>query len=137
MNEVDFETLIEHEELDVLFACETPKMRWRSGIVSPLKFECSLISLEVHKRRQRGSDGIGIAFLTKHKDLLRRESAYEKKHLKMLQVRYANLKIVGLYAFSSASAQKWFATNAALKCLHAKFGMKALESGIYDNPILS
>lgn len=49
MRAVNVESFIAHEELDVLFACETLQRRWKSGIIPPLKFEGSTISMPDHK----------------------------------------------------------------------------------------
>lgn len=65
---------------------------------------------------------MGTAFLTKRKDLLKRASAYEESKWKMLEVRHTKVRLVGLYATQSASAQDWLYINAALKILRVKRG---------------
>lgn len=65
---------------------------------------------------------MGIEFLSKRQGLFRRESTHEGNHWQMLEMREEKLRIVGLYAFPSASAQEWIDSNATLKRLLAKGG---------------
>ena len=39
------EALFAHEEIDVLFVCETKQQRWPSGAVKPLVFDGSIIAM--------------------------------------------------------------------------------------------
>lgn len=55
--------------------------------------------------------------LYKHRGLLKRESAHEGKHSKILEVRHANIIFTGLYASFSASAHEWMDIDDLLKCL--------------------
>ena len=71
----DVDALFAHENIDVLFVCETKKQRWESGSVKPLHFDGSVISMTPQTKRRNKRDGIsmGIAFLYKRRGLLRRE----------------------------------------------------------------
>ena len=120
--EVDVETLFVQEEPDVLFVCETFQTRYKSGIIQPLAFEGSVISMPAHSIRRGGRPSMGIAFLDKRKGLLRRVSAHEGRSWQMLEVSNDNIRFVGLYASPSASKQEWLDINAALKRLRVKRG---------------
>lgn len=65
---------------------------------------------------------MGFDFLTKQRGRFRREREPEGKHWQMLEMSHANLRIVGVYASPSATAQKWIDINAALKRLRTKRG---------------
>ena len=118
----DVETLFAQEEIDILFVCETFQRRFESGIILPLNFAGSVISMPAHKNLRGGRPSMGIAFLAKQKGLLRRESAQDGNKWQMLEVRHANVRLVGLYASPSASTNDWRDINAALKRLRAKGG---------------
>ena len=42
------EALFAHEQIDVLFVCETKQQRWPSGSVKPLEFDGSIIAMSAH-----------------------------------------------------------------------------------------
>ena len=42
---MDVDTLFKHEDIDILFACETKKQQWASGAMQQLDFEGSIISM--------------------------------------------------------------------------------------------
>lgn len=67
MREVDVETLIAYEEMDVLFVREALQKRCKSGTVPPLKFEEIVISMPVQKRLRRCRASMSFAFLKKQK----------------------------------------------------------------------
>lgn len=79
----------------MLFECETLRRILRSGIILPLKFGGCVISMAAHKRMHQSKTIMGIAFLTKHKGLLKRESAHDRKSWHMLKLRHAKLRIAG------------------------------------------
>ena len=72
------EALFAHEEIDVLFVCETKQQRWPSGSVKPLDFDGSIIAMSAHAKTRGRRQGIsmGIAFISKRPGLLRRDGAY-------------------------------------------------------------
>ena len=120
--EVDVETLFAHEKPDVFFVCETFQTRYKSGIIPPLAFVGSIISMPDHSSRRGCRASMAIAFLTKRKGLLRRVSAHEGRSWQMLEVSNAKIRFVGLYASPSASKQEWLDINSTLKRLRAKQG---------------
>lgn len=61
----EVEALLANEELDVLLVCETLQKRLQPGIIPPLKFSGSLISMPAKKKSGRGMPGMEIAFFTK------------------------------------------------------------------------
>ena len=71
------EALFAHEQIDVLFVCETKQQRWPSGSVKPLEFDGSIIAMSAHAKTRGRRQGIsmGIAFLSKRPGLLRRDGA--------------------------------------------------------------
>ena len=93
------EALFAHEEIDVLFVCETKQQRRPSGSVKPLD-------------------------LSKRPGMLRRDGACQssRNKLQILVVRHADVRIIGVYASPSASAADWAELNTELKSLRAKGG---------------
>lgn len=63
-----------------------------------------------------------IAFLRKHKDLIRKEIAHEGGHWQILEMRPSIIIIVGFYASPSASTQEKMDIKAVFKRLCAKRG---------------
>lgn len=120
MRAVYLEYLIAHEELDALFVCETLQSRCKSGIIPPLKFEGNIVSMPAQKRSRCGRESMGNAFITKKKEIPRKESAPQGNHWQVLEVRHAKIRLVGLYASPSATAQEWTDINVALKRIRSK-----------------
>lgn len=132
MRTANVESLIAHEQVDVLFVCETLQRRWKSRIVPPINFEGIIISMPAHKPRRSGRPNMGIAFLFKWRGLLRKQSTFEGKYWQMLEVRHANLKVVAYKPTTSKllvymhppahqhKARNWMDINASLKRLRAK-----------------
>lgn len=57
----------------------------------------------------------------KQRILLQKKSALEVvKHWQMLEVRHANIRLVGVYESPSDTAKKWTDINVALKRLREK-----------------
>lgn len=115
-------SFITHEKMDVLFVFEKLQRRWKSGIILPLKFEGSIISMPDHKPRKCGKPSIGIVFLSKQRGLFRKKSARDGKKWQMIEMRHKSIGLVGLYDYFSASAQVWNYFKVALKRISAKEG---------------
>lgn len=122
MRAADVESLIAQEELYVLLVSETLQRLWKSGIVSPFRFQGSIISMHAHKKHKLERPSMGITFLTKQTEMMERESAQKGGTWKMLEMRYRNLQLLGLYASPSATAQDWRDVTTALNQLRAKRG---------------
>lgn len=103
MRELDVKTFIAQNELDVLFVYETLQRRIKSCILLPLEFEGSVIVMPAHNNMRRGRSSMGNAFLEKHKGLLLKESAQEERKWQMLEVRHANIRLVGMYSSPSVT----------------------------------
>ena len=73
------EALFAHEEIYVLFVCETKQQRWPSGSVKPLEFDGSIIAMTAHAKTRGRRKGIsmGFAFIRRRHGLLRRDGAYQ------------------------------------------------------------
>ena len=122
----DVDALFAHEEIDILFACETKQQRWKSGAVKRLHFDGSIISMTAHEKSSGKRRGVsmGIAFLSKRPGMLRREGAIQSKRNKwqILVVRHADIRFIGVYATPSATAADWAELIGELKHLRGKGG---------------
>jgi len=122
----DVDALFAHEDIDILFVCETKQQRWSSGSVKPLDFDGNVISMMAKAKSSGKRQGMsmGIAFLSKRPGMLRREGAYQctRNKWQILVVRHADIRIIGVYATPSASATDWRELIGVLKRLRGKGG---------------
>ena len=132
----DVDALFAHEEIDLLFVCETKQQRWASGTVKQLEFGGNVMSMTAHAKTsgKRQGHSMGIAFLTKTNGLIRREGAYQGSRNKwqILVVRHADVRIIGVYATPSASASDWAELTAELKRLRDKGGKSVICGDLND-----